>query len=535
MKPCLWAVVAAFSTFSLIACGKGGFSERVQSGKENFFRYPLTAAPTTLDPHLVQDGPTIDLLQQVYEGLVGWGEDNRVAPILAESWEILDGGRRYRFKIRSGIRFTSGREVTAEDFKWSLNRALNPKLSSPVAMSYLSDIVGARDVVEGRAQSARGIEVVDEKTLDIVIDKPRPYFLGKLTYPTAYVVDRDRVSADAEITKIEDMVGTGPFLPESYVDRQLFVLVSNKNYHGGEPGIERIERPIILDPATVLNKYKGGELDIAPLQRQDIAAVQADPNLRSHLRFFDRAALWYVGLNGLVYEPFKDRRVRRAFAMAIDKDEIVRERLGGINPVANSILPPGVLGFRSDAQAIAFDVEEAKKLLAEAGYPDGAGLPEFELVFREKQADIQLVAEAVAAQLQTNLGVRVRLRTMEWGAYLQKHDRKELGFFHMRWAADYLDPENFLSLLLASYGNQNLVGYSNPEFDALCAAADVELDQDKRLALYAKAEDLVLQDAPFIPIYFQRDAELVNPRVQGLRESLFGHLPHTRVRLVRRN
>jgi ABC-type oligopeptide transport system substrate-binding subunit len=278
--------------------------------------------------------------------------------------------------------------------------------------------------------------------------------------------------------------------------------------------------------------YRNGQVDLVPLERQDVPGLQKDAQFKEHLRFFERPAMWYIGFNlkgG--YKQFEDVRVRQAVAQAIDVDDIITNILGGVNKRATGIVPPGVLGHREDAKVWKFNPEAARKLLAEAGYPDGKGLPEFEMRFREARPDIQLVATKVAQDLQQNLNMRVKLQTMEWRAYLEKHNRKEMPFFHMRWGADYLDAENFLSTLLASYGAENKVNYKNEQYDALCRQADTIADEAQRLKLYAQAEDIVLRDAPFIPIYFQRDAELVNPRVKGLRESVFGHLPHTKVTL----
>ncbi len=539
------AICVLLAAVLTAGCGKGGFSERVRAGKEGVFRYPIVTNPTSLDPGIVQDGDTIDLLQQVYEGLVTWNEQNRVEPLLAERWDIQDGGRTYVFYLKKGAKFHSGREVTAEDFKWTIERNTDPAFKSPTADTYLGEILGVRDKVAGRAKEVRGMQVVDTYTLKIQIDKPRPYFLGKLTYIVSAVVDKDVVPAKArdehgnwdwpEINSVETMGGTGPFRAETYIPEQLIVLAANKDYHGGAPNIEKIERPVIKDPATRLNKYRSGELDLVMLERQDVEGIKADPELRGHLKFFDRPSLWYVGINisppPKGYKPFQDVRVRQAVAMAIDKRKIVEEVLDGINQEANSIVPPGVLGYRPNAKALPYDPQRAKRLLAEAGYPGGRGFPELTMNFREARPDIAIVAEEVANQLREKLGIRVSLQTMEWRSYLEKHNRDEVAFFHMRWAADYLDPENFLSFLLAGYGPENHVGYRNARYDALCSAADSELDTEKRLKLYAEAEDIVLSEAPFIPIYFQRDAELIRPRVQGLRESLFGHLPHKTVRL----
>jgi ABC-type transport system substrate-binding protein len=533
---------SAFLSIALLACGPGKFSKEAQQaagGPKNVFRYPIVTNPTSLDPAVVQDGDTIDLLQQVYEGLVRWDENSRVAPNLAKSWDLSSDGRTYTFHLKEGSKFFSGREVKADDFKWSIERAVRPSpkqidltkhpLISTTAKTYLIDIVGVKEKLDGTAKEISGLKVIDDYTLTITIDKPRPYFLGKLTYIVSYAVDKDKVPADREITKAEEMAGTGPFSVEQYLAEQLVVLTKNTAYHGGTVGIDKIERPVIKDAATRLNKYKAGEIDLVMLERQDVPALQSDPEFKSHLQFFDRPSLWYVGLNQSVVPQFKDLRVRQAIAMAIDKEKIVSQYLGGVNKVANGIVPPGVFGYRESSVALPYDPAAARKLLAEAGFPDGKGFPELEITFREQRPDIQIVAEAVASNLNENLNISVKTHTMEWRAYLDKHSANKMPFFHMRWAADYLDAENFLSVLLAGYGPENHVGYANPAYDALCREADTISDESKRLELYGKAEDLVLQDAPFVPVYFQRDAELINPRIKGLRESLFGHLPHTTV------
>jgi ABC-type transport system substrate-binding protein len=527
-------VVVSIVALASIGCkggGGGGFSERTAKGKENVFRYPIPDEPTTLDPGLVQDGDTIDALQQVFEGLVGWSEDNQVEGRLAEKWDIEDGGKTYVFHLRKGVKFHNGREVTADDIKWSIERNTSAALASP-NWQYVGDIVGVKDHHDGKTDTISGIEVRDPSTIVIKIDKPRPYFLGKLTYLISGVVAKEAVPADGPMTDIKQMVGTGPFKAAQYERSQILALDANKDYWGGAPSIDRIERPIIKDPATRLNKYKSGEIDLVSLERQDLDAIKKDDKLSKDLKPFDRPSIWYVGLNQHSYPPFKDKRVRQAFAMAIDKDRIVNDILGGANNIANGIVPPGVTGHRDQTMAIKFDPEGARKLLADAGYPGGKGLPPIEMNFRDARPDIRIVAEAVQGMLQTNLGVTINTRMMEWGAYLDKWNKGDVQFFHMRWAADYLDAENFLSYMLATYGPENHIGYSNAEFDALCTQADTIMDWDQRAPLYAKAEDIVLQDAPWVPIYFQRDYELISPRVSGLRESLFGHLPHTKVRLA---
>jgi ABC-type transport system substrate-binding protein len=514
----------------VVGCGKGNFSDKGTEAKSTSFRYPIVTSPTTLDPAMVQDGDTIDAVQQVFEGLVGWSADNQPEPRLAESVEVSTDGLTYTFKLRPGIKFSSGRAVTAKDFKDCFERACDPKFNSPTAATYLSDIMGVKERLAGKATEVTGYTAPDDQTVVIKIDKPRPYFLGKLTYPAAFVYDLSKIATPAkEMTNITEMVGTGPYVFSEYVPDQILRFKANPDYFGGAPKIAGIDRPIVKDANTRLNLFKQGEVDMVPLERQDLPAVEGDASLKSQLKFFDRPVIWYLGMNCNVYEPFKKKEVRQAVGMAIDIDDIVKTTLNGNVTRATGIVPKGVFGYQEQSNMLKFDPVKARDLLAKAGYPGGKGLPKFELNFREARPDIQIVAARIASDLKKNLGMDVSLRSMEWRAYLEKHNKKEMPFFHMRWGADYLDAENFLSTLLASYGPENKVNYVNPEYDALCAKADTTADPAERLKLYAQAQDIVLQDAPFIPIYFQRDAELISPRVKGLRESLFGHLPHTTV------
>src|SRR4051794_11867800 len=178
-----WIAAAGIAVLLFaVGCGKGNFSKQANAGSADVFRYPIVTNPTTLDPGIVQDGDTIDLLQQVFEGLVGWGEDNQVHPILCDKWDVEDNGKTYVFHIKHGVKFHNGRELTADDFKWTMERNCAQGFNSPTATNYLSDIVGVTELASGKATSISGITVVDPYTLKIQIDKPRAYFLGKLTY-----------------------------------------------------------------------------------------------------------------------------------------------------------------------------------------------------------------------------------------------------------------------------------------------------------------------------------------------------------------
>ncbi|MBC8064965.1 MAG: hypothetical protein H7Y17_09055, partial [Chlorobia bacterium] len=218
---------------------------------------------------------------------------------------------------------------------------------------------------------------------------------------------------------------------------------------------------------------------------------------------------------------------RQAIAMAINRKRLVEDVFGNFNKIATGIIPPGVEGSRENILKYDYDVAKAKALLKESGWE--GKIPSIDMYHRSEQADYGYVVASVQADLKQNLGININIKPMATAAYLDRYNKKTLPTYHMRWGADYLDPQNFLSIFFNTNGNENKFNYSNPEVDRLTEAADVEPDNATRMSLYAQAEDIVLADIAWVPLFYQRDAELVSPRIQGMRESLFGHLPHTTV------
>lgn len=530
-------IAAGLSALCAFGCPSrkgGGFA--AQAG---VLRYPLTAEPTTLDPALVSDGPTIDVLQNVHMGLVGWNEKTEVVPLAAKALPTISpDGKTYTFVLRDGLKFHNGRAVTAEDVRWSLSRALAKGINSPVAMSYLNDIVGAKAVAEGKSTELAGVVAVDAATVRITLDAPRPYFLGKLTYPTGYILAKEEVEKGPMapggtlpiVSDKNSSAGCGPFRLSSYTPQDKVVLESFEGFVLGAPVLKRIERPIVLDAKAARTLYDTDQIDLVTLEKADFERDQSDPALKEQIKSFKRAATFYIGLNQTHYAPFKDARVRRAFAHAVDKDAIIRTVLLGIPRRAEGVVPDGLPGFDPDFKGYEHDPTKARALFSEAGYGQGKKLPPLTLVVRQQQPDLSKAAQVVKEQL-AQVGVEINLKEMEWGAFLTATNNKEIDFFHMRWMADYPDPQNFLSLLLMTGSTENRSGYSNPAFDALCRQADGLLDMEKRLPLYRKAERLAIDDAPWIPLYYQRDIELVKPRVKDLADCLQGHLPHVRTRV----
>ena len=535
-----WKISGALSLLMVLSGCTAHKNDNPAAGSTasgSILRYPMTAEPTTFDPALVEDGTTIDLLQQVFEGLVIWGEDNQIHGNLAEKWDISADGKTYTFHLKPGAKFHNGREVTADDFKYSWERACDPATLSTVAKTYLKDIVGVAEVVAKKTKTIAGVKAIDKSTLQVTLDGFKPYWLGNMTYPCAYVVCREEVEKNAG--KISDtapasLTGTGPFKFASIQRGSQVSLTAFDGYHEGRPKLDGIVRPIVKDASQRINKYAVGDVDIVDVSPNDLDRINSDPKLKPDLKSFPRASIWYVALNSAAAgSPFGNLKVRQAFAAAADKSQIIQVAMHGQADSADGIVPPGVPGRNEHIHAIAYDPVKAKALLAEAGFPNGKDFPTLTISFRNDYPQVQKASEMLAAQWKANLNIEVQPRGVEWGQYLKERDKRTQAIGHLRWGADYLDPQNFLSTLLRTGAEENKVGYNNPAFDKLCDAADVEQDQAKRFAMYQQAEQMAVDEAPFVPLYFQRDLELVSPRVGNLHDSLFGHRPHVLTTLSR--
>ena len=341
----------------------------------NILRYALTSEPTTLDPATVQDGTTIDLLLQVFEGLVRWSPKNEIEPNLAEKWETSADGKTYTFHLKHGVKFHNGREMTADDFKFSMERACDPDLKSTTVTDYLRDIVGVKERLERKATDIPGIKVIDPSTLQITIDKLRPYWIGNMTYPCAFVVCKEAVTMGKEMFDEKPAIGTGPFKITGFQRGSKVTLTAFADYHQGKPKLDGIERPIIKDGATRINSYASGALDIVDVSPRDLDRVNSDAKLKPDLKEFTRARIWYLSMNqDAEGSPFKNLNVRLAFAHAIDKAETIRLAVKDKAVRADGMMPQGVLGYSPNIKPLAFDPSKAKEYLAKAGYPNGAGL-----------------------------------------------------------------------------------------------------------------------------------------------------------------
>ena len=467
----------------------------------------------TLDPHQVSDATSAGILVEVYSGLVSLGTDLALEPDLASAWEVDESRTTYIFTLRPNARFQDGKRLTAHDIKYSLERALAPETLSPTVDTYLNDIVGAREMLAGTATDLSGVTVLDDSTLSITIDAPKAYFLAKLTYPTAFAVDRDDVEGDPDgWTRSPN--ATGPFRLEEYRVGELLVLGRNANYYREPAKLERVE--YILSGGSSMAMYENGEIDITGVGVSDLDRVTSpdEPLNRELVLAPPSFDLSYIGLN-VRTPPFDDRNVRQALTQAIDKPLIADRILANMAVPANGILPPGFPGYNEALTGLAYNPERAVALLAGSRY--SGNMPRIVVTVPGTGGAVGLDLEVILESWEQTLGIQVEVQQVEWATFLEDlTDRRLQAFAGLAWQADYPDPEDFLDIKLHSQSSLNHTGYANPRVDRLVEDARVAATWEERRVLYNEAEQIIVNDAPWIPLWYSGDRMvLLKPYVQG--------------------
>jgi ABC-type oligopeptide transport system substrate-binding subunit len=476
---------------------------------------------TSIDPAKPGDAPNNSVITLIFAGLVRLDDKLEVQPDGASGWKVSDDGTVYTFSIRDNLTFGDGTPVTADDFVYSINRAVSPEVGAFAASSHFGHILGVKDVIDGKAKSVAGVRAVDAKTLEIKLDAPIAYFLALLTYPDTFVVPKKLVESGPNWQ--EQAYGTGPYKVKEWKHGQSIALVANDGYWQGKPGVPNIFMPFAKDSETAYQLYQTGELDIEgsgqnPVPSAHIADVQNLPDFKSAAQLTTR----YVGIN-TQKPPIENVDVRRAFAMATDKQTLANQVLAGAVVPADRILPTGLLGTQLPIRPLAFDAAAAKDALAKAGFPHGQGLPEITLAYGQ-EGDNDLVVQALQSMWEQNLGVKVKLQSFELATFSKNLDTtyftptQGLQFYYSVWGADYPDPQNFLSLLLHSNVPNNNGHFSDADFDRLVEEADKLGDRsqiERRLQLYNQAEQIAIDKVAWLPVFYPKLNILVRPRVEG--------------------
>ncbi len=474
--------------------------------------------PTTLDPALGAEATSIEYILQIFGGLVTLDNEMEVVPDIARTWKMSKDGKTYTFYLRDDVKFQNGRAVTARDFKYSWERACSPATGSSTAATYLSDIAGVNEVISGQDGEISGVVVVNEYTLQVTIIAPRSYFLYRLTYPVAFVVDEENVNTGREWWRQPN--GTGPFELKEWIVGSRLILERNSNYHGQTASLEAVAFQMLS--GLPMNLYETGEIDAAEVSYLYIDKV-TDPAgfFHDQLVITPELSFYYIGINSAT-PPFDDPDIRKAFAMALDKEKLVSLVFHDTLQRASGIVPPGITGFNEALQSVPFDVAKAKELIRQSKYGDAADLPQITLTTAGEGGAAASWLQSVVYQWRENLGVDVQIRTLEPQRYYYSLEEEKDELYDMGWIADYPHQQDFLEVLFRTGSEINYGEYSSTKFDSLLEQAAVETDTVKSMTLYQQAEQVLIDDTACIPLWFGRNYTLVKTYVKGYQPSPLG-------------
>lgn len=482
-----------------------------------------------LDPHLVTGDGEHRVLSSLFEGLADLDpETMKPVPAAAESWTVSDDGLQYTFTIRENAKWSDGAPLTADDFVYAWHRILSPNLAAPYVYM-LFCIKNAKAFNEGRITDFAevGAKAPDPRTLVVSLASPTPYLLLMQTHQSWYPMQRAAIEKygtmderDTPWTLPGRLVGNGPFALDAWNPNEMLRVLRNPYYwDSGKVRLDGIEFYPIDNLQTEERCFRAGELHLTytvPLRKVRYYREKY-PEL---LHIEPYCGVYFYRFN-TTKPPFDDKRVRRAFAMAINRKELVENVMKGGELPAQSLTPPNTAGYTPRA-GIPYDVEAAKALLAEAGHPGGEGLPPIEILFNTSEAH-RTIAETIQNQWKEALGVETLLLNQDWKVYLASVDNFDYAVSRGSWIADFLDPINFLEMFLTNGGN-NRTGWSNPKYDALLAKSYTETDQNVRYELLQQAEAILDEEAPIAPIYIYTQKYLMAPELKGLVSNPIGYI-----------
>ncbi|HPA18121.1 MAG TPA: peptide ABC transporter substrate-binding protein [Verrucomicrobiae bacterium] len=471
--------------------------------------------PESLDPAIISGQPEGRLVMALFEGLTSRDAAGVVGPGMAERWEVSPDGREYTFHIRGGARWSNGDPLTAQDFVRSWERTLNPLTTSPYS-ELLFSVDGAEDYAKGKLTdfSKVGVAVVDDRTLRVRLRAPTPYFLELCAFQTHYPVHLSSIERyGIDWIKPGKLVSNGAYRLVEWRINDRIRLEANPHYwRAASVRLKTVEALPISQATTAFNFYSTGLADLT-LDKGVVPPMLLDElRKRPDCHIAPVLATYFYRFN-VTRKPFDDPRVRRAFAMALDKQFIVGRITRNGEPAAGSFTPPGIRGY-DPPRGLPHDPDAARRLLAEAGYPGGSGFPPFGLLFNSTEQDEE-IAVAVQDLLRRELGVRVELRRQEWKVYLNSLNRLDFDMARSTWVADYPDPNTFLDCFVTGRGN-NRTGWSNARYDSLLDASNRTLDPAARFGLMRRAEEILVEgDVPIAPVYHYVGVKLYDARRIG--------------------
>lgn len=551
-------LILAFGTV-LAACGSknegtgntdtGSANEGNGLAKDQILKINLSAEPPTLDPAQAKDSQTNTVLKFLYEGLVRIDADGKEQAGVAKDWTISEDGLKYVFNLNPDAKWSNGDAITAEDFVRSWERALKPETASPYAYQ-LYYIKGAEGYNLSKDETYKGTKVTDfsqvgvkatdEHTLEVTLENPTPYFLGLTAFYTYYPVHASADTNDKFFTDYKNMIVNGPFVMDQYSKGQKIVVKKNDGYHAAaDIKLAQIDMSLTNSSASELQAYKSGQLDYTGAPNGEIPSDQI-PSVKAELpdefKATGIASTYYYQFN-VNEAPFNNVKIRKAFAMAIQRQLIVDKVTQGGQIPAFGFVPPGIRGengeFRDEHKDDYFteNVEEAKALLAEGMKEEGyTTLPAVTLIYNTSDGHAK-IALAVADMWKQNLGVDVKTENQEWGVFLENRQNQNFQVARAGWSADYNDPYNFLEMWTTGNTN-NDSKFSNEQYDKDVKETVKSADPAARMAAFADAEKILIQDEMGVmPIYYYTNVSLTKPYLKGVQLDFSGAIDFTRAYL----
>ncbi|MEA2063081.1 MAG: ABC transporter substrate-binding protein [Gemmatimonadota bacterium] len=504
----------------ILSCS-GGDSSNERLGRDEqgvIFRFRIPGDPPSLDPIHSVDLVSQAVVTNIFDPLVRLDtETGSVVPALAERWEVTGQGMTYRFHLRRGVCFHNSLPVTAADVRFSFERMLDPSAGGKRPWIFLP-LLGAETFRAGRAEKVEGIETMGDSVVVLRLARPFAPFLVQLTMVGASIVPRREVERLGSADFGERPVGCGPFRFLHWQHDNLIRLERNPDYSiqpAPEHGIDRVDFIVVPNVSVAFEKYRAGELDLLDQLPPGQAAL-CRKRIPEELHIWPGLSVRYLGFN-LTRPPFRgNRSLRRAFNCAVNKEAICRVLGEGIDVLSCGAVPPFLPGHNNELEGYPYDPGRARNLLAQAGYPGGRGLEEITLLYNNDPVD-RRVCEFIQACLM-EIGVRVRLKSLEWAAFLAAVRAGEAQLFRGSWIGDFPDAHNFLFTLFhsANWGDAgNYTRFSDHRVDSLCTLALAEDDPRSRRELYKQVEDIVSSEAPWIFLYHPGQVALLKPYWRG--------------------
>ena len=494
--------------------------------------YNLGADPRTIDPALNNALDGANVIVNIFDGLVRLGQDDKPEPACAESWKVSDDGMTWTFYLRDSLKWADGEPLTASQFKDGFLRAVNPETGSPYAY-YGFFIKNAEAFYNGTAKSEDvGLSAPDDKTFVIQLEHKNPLMLEYMAFPLFLPSRMDIISESprAWAARPDTLISNGAFKLESWRhgDGGEMILVKNPHYWDAENvKADRLRFVFINDENTSYAAFKAGRIDYMGNIPSQLLPMLLQ---RGEAKSFPALGTGYCDFN-VTRKPFDDPRVRRAFTLAIDRRIIVEKITRGGQKPATGFVCDAVPGtsdakdFRDEGGAFLperADIDEARKLLAEAGYPDGKGFPKVSYKYNSNAGNKQM-AEALQGMWKQVLGVEVELLNEEWKVFIETRNRMDYDIARDAWIMDFFDAGSILELCITGSA-QNNTGYSNPKFDEAMRNAAGESDRVKRINFMHEAEKILMEDLPVAPIYCYTSAVLQSKRVTGIHRSPLGYV-----------